>query len=1325
MPTSELFLKDVIDIKEDVHAGDFKVELSKGFSETDARVAEYVVTEQLQGAFRKALGLVAAAVRTGDSHAAYLHGSFGAGKSHFLSVLHAVLNNHPGTRSSDKPRLLEVVAEHDEWLRRSRFLMVPYHLVGSADLDSALLGGYVHTVRRLHPDQAPPAVYRADALLADARRQREFLADDAKFLRWLGEGAAALAPGGAAPVAADPDDLEPLDGGAGLPATGAWSGADFDRAFGATAVDDPYREKLVSALLAGPMASYAQGVRGESGAFVPLENGLKVISRHAKSLGYSGVVLFLDELVLWLQAHMGDQDFVRDQVQRLVKLIESADSGRPVPIISFISRQRDLSQLIGSDVAGADVQNLEQQIDYLAERLDVVDLEDSNLVEIIKHRVLSPKPGMEQARDDAFKAVESSKDEVRQILLDAQGRTEAGWDDFRELYPLSPALLNVLVDLSGALQRERTGLKLVQELLRRNRDTLRLGELIPLGDLWDVIAERTGAAFTPKLRRESEIAHRFHGRVREKLLEKYQSPEDKRFRTDERLVKTLLLASLAPNVPALTRLTGGRLAALNHGTIRTRVGDAGSLAAKRLRELQVEFDGELRSEGDSSDPVFHLHLSDLDVEPLLEEVQGVADQLGYRRQWIKDRLWSALGIRDTQAFVCEREIVWRGTKRTAEFVFGNVRDPHLPDEEFQPQLPGNIRFVFDYPFDEGDRSPMDDVQRVDRLKRAGRQWPTLVWLPDFFSEQTGRQLGRLMKINYLLERDRLEDHTATRPADERVQIRNQLKASRDALTDRLTEALLQLYGINRAEPGTTGARVPDGQHLVSLLPGFTRTRPEPAVGFEANLLLLADGMFTARYPKHPDFDPRLTRKAVTPRELRTTLEWITRAMEDGSRRVVIDQHHLPVVRKIVHGLGLGEVHDGPLTLSADWRLRINKKAAETPDAGTDLAVETIREWIADLGYDGLDRNVANLVIAAYALLDDRTWVYQTSPLPRAPELERIGPGYGLRAVRLPDEETFAAALRRSGAVFGVSVSPVLFARNVARLGSRVREVAEEYRTALGEARTLLQQHAVRLGLDGPAGAGAPRLRSMKAAADLVARLLRTGDPADFVRELASASYETADDEIGAALKSAPEVLGALRSTDWSLLDTVRELAEREDGLGDRAARLLDTVCRTAGAHERTEPLAPVLGGLQDGAVALMRDAARLAQAARPVAPPPDGPRPTAEDVRLTLHGNPPVPGPHLPPPADPRTAVALDRPGPAAVPAQQRGAAAAHVVEPTRLEASLAAAMTEVSEEIRTFLAANPGARVRVSWQADPPGADQGGTGQGGAERNGTDGTER
>uniref|UniRef100_A0AAU2JUN2 PglY protein n=1 Tax=Streptomyces sp. NBC_00049 TaxID=2903617 RepID=A0AAU2JUN2_9ACTN len=1305
---SELFLKDVIDIKEDVHAGDFKIELSQGFSETDARVSEYVVTEQLQGAFRHALSIVSNAVRTGNSHAAYLHGSFGAGKSHFLSVLHAVLNNHEAVKT--KPRLMEVVAPHRGWLDRSKFLMVPYHLVGSTDLDSALLGGYVHTVRELHPDESLPPVYRADALLADAQTQREFLGDDAKFLQWLGKGAAALGATDAAPAEADPDDIPAFDAGDGAaPAGGGWTGSDFDRALSATAVDDPDRMKLVSALLAGPMSSYAQGVRGEAGAFVPLENGLKIISEHAQSLGYTGVVLFLDELVLWLQANMGRHDFVRSQVQQLVKLIESGDSGRPVPIVSFISRQRDLSQLIGTDVAGADVENLEQQIEYLAERFDVVDLEDSNLVEIIKHRVLAPKPGMESVRDDAFKIVESSNDEVRQVLLDAQGRTEATWDDFRELYPLSPALLNVLVDLSGALQRERTGLKLVQELLRRRREDLKLGELIPLGDLYDVIADRTGAAFTPKLRRESEIAHRFHQRVRDTLLEKYKSKDDKRFKTDDRLVKTLLLAALAPHVPALTRLTGGRLAALNHGEIRTRVGDAGSVAVKRLRDLQVDYDGELRSEGDSGDPVFHLHLSDLDVEPLLEEVQGVADQLGYRRQWIKDQLWRALGIQDTQAFVCERDVVWRGTKRTVEFVFGNVRDRHLPDEEFSPEQRAHIRFIFDYPFDDGEHGPNDDLDRVDKLLRAGRNEPVLVWVPDFFSEQTGRQLGRLLKINYLLERDRLEDHTATRPAEERIQIRNQLKASRDSLTERLTEALLQLYGINKAEPGVVGAQVHEGQHLVALQRGFERTKPEPAVGFEQNLFVLADEMYAARYPKHPEFDPLGKREAITLGDLKITLEWITRAMADGSRRVVVDSHHIKRVRKIVHGLRLGEVHDGPLNVSNDWRLRINKRAAETQDPSDDLAVETIRGWIEDMGYEGLDRNVANLLIATYALLDDRTWIYQTSTLPKAPDLDKIGAGYGLRAVVLPDEETFDTALRRAAVIFGKQVPPVLFARNVAQLAAQIREVAEGHSKAVADARDLLQRHAGRLGLAGPGGAEAPRMQSLKAAADLIARVARPGsDPTLVLQDLARATYTVADEEIGAALKQAPAVRDALADGEWPpLLDTVHELATRDDSVGDRARALMTNVQQTANRHETVdEPLAPVLGGIQSSAMLLMREATRLAQAAQPAMPQPpvtmqqSQAGPTAQDVRLTVHGNPSVP-------ALEQQRGAQQTDVPIAGPVQPVGTrkpaehltGASYLVEPTRLEASLAATVADLSADLRTYLADHPGAQVQVSWR--------------------------
>ncbi|MDT6984875.1 hypothetical protein ACFSUJ_21045 [Streptomyces lusitanus] len=71
--------RDVFDIEEDVYAGDFKVELSQGFSGRSAgRVKEYVVTPQLQEQCGKALKLIRGAVRKNSSYAAYLHESFGA-----------------------------------------------------------------------------------------------------------------------------------------------------------------------------------------------------------------------------------------------------------------------------------------------------------------------------------------------------------------------------------------------------------------------------------------------------------------------------------------------------------------------------------------------------------------------------------------------------------------------------------------------------------------------------------------------------------------------------------------------------------------------------------------------------------------------------------------------------------------------------------------------------------------------------------------------------------------------------------------------------------------------------------------------------------------------------------------------------------------------------------------------------------------------------------------------------------------------------------------------------------------------------------------------
>ncbi|RZT87173.1 hypothetical protein EV383_4082 [Pseudonocardia sediminis] len=1233
---TDTFLRDVLDLPDSVHAGDYKIELTGGFTEeqTAARVREYVVTPQLATAFDDALGLVSAGARSGNSHAAYLHGSFGSGKSHFLTVLHAILNNDEVARG--KPSLQPTIAKHDDWLRGKRFLMVPYHLIGAADLDSALLGGYVATVADLHPDAPPPAVYRSDAMLDDARRMRATLGEDG-FIRLLGDTAA---------TDDEDDDLDVIGEAEG----GGWTSSALDAAFAAPP-GDLRRRALESALLGGPLTAYARGVRGDAAAFLPLEDGLAVMTDHAKKLGYQGVVLFLDELILWLQAHMTNREFVDTQVSKLVKLIESGVAGRSIPIVSFISRQRDLSQLVGEDVTGADVKNLEAQVGYLAERFSVVSLEDSNLPAIVRERVLKPRPGKEHLLDEAFAGIESTRAGDRDVLLDATGVTEASWDDFKRVYPLSPALLNVLVVLAGALQRERTGLKLLQEMLHRRRDDMRVGQLIPIGDLWDVLTDGAGAAFSSTLRKEADAGKRFHDRVRAHLLGLYKSEDDPRYVAADRFVKTMLLASLAREVPALNRLTGARLAALNLGSIKSRTVEPGQVVVNRLRELQAEF-GELRSEGDK-DPVFALHLSDLDVEPILDAV-GEIDNVGARRIWIKDRLWSALGVPDQQSFVSEREHVWRGTRRTVEFVFGNVRDAvDMPEAQFRPSVDGRVRFAFDYPFDEHDFYPSSDIQRVDALRRTGVEGATLVWIPHFLTDQRSAQLGRLIKINFLLDKNRLDEYAAHLSSDDRIRVRVQLQAQRDNLTSQLSAALDQAYGIAKADTTSVRTDLDDGVvSTLTLLPGH-QARLAGGASMLQNVETLADGLFATLYPQHPDFDTAGKRKPITTGELRTVLRWITEAMSTGDRRTEVASKDLQLVRRVVHGLKLGEVTDGPLYLHVDWKQRIEQHAAAKGVTG-DFAVDEMRGWIAELAGPGLDRPVANLVVATYALLADRAWVHHGTPTSEAPDLDRMGAGDALRAQELPDAEEFARARNRAADLFGVTVPEPLFARNVQQLAVKVRARIVELEGDVVAVWQILGKHTADLGID----ADARRVTSARAAADLLAALSGNKDATAFVRALATIDGDGPSDPVlGAAIVSSPSVKRALDGMQWQLLRSALNLRNHAK-VGERAQRLADRLASVTAVDQFEVDLAAVLDGSEAEVIEIVSGATDD--------PPPPPPLPDPP--------NPPPPGP------DPDTGGG----GPPLRSGHKQAVAA-----------EIGTFLDELRDEIRQ----HPGARYEVTWR--------------------------
>ncbi len=91
--------------------------------------------------------------------------------------------------------------------------------------------------------------------------------------------------------------------------------------------------------------SYSVQAEGQREAYLSMDKGLCVISQHARDLGYHALLLFLDELILWLATRSVDLDFVKREAAKLTNLVEAQTPDRPIPIVSFVARQRDLRKL--------------------------------------------------------------------------------------------------------------------------------------------------------------------------------------------------------------------------------------------------------------------------------------------------------------------------------------------------------------------------------------------------------------------------------------------------------------------------------------------------------------------------------------------------------------------------------------------------------------------------------------------------------------------------------------------------------------------------------------------------------------------------------------------------------------------------------------------------------------------------------------------------------------------------------------------------------------------------------------------------------------------
>ncbi|MFN5626947.1 MAG: phage resistance protein, partial [Planctomyces sp.] len=221
------------------------------------------------------------------------------------------------------------------------------------------------------------------------------------------------------------------------------------------------------------------------------------------------------------------------------------------------------------------------------------------------------------------------KDSVMTILLTQEGDRRM----FRRVYPFSPALVQTLIAVSSVLQRERTALKVMMQLLVDHREHLRVDDVIPVGDLFDVVAHGD-EAFSPDMAIHFDNAKRLYHQKLLPVLERengvrleelnqldWHDARRVKFRNDDRLVKTLLLSALVPEVESLRGLNAEKLAALNHGTIRTPVpGREANEVVRRVRNWVGAGVGEIQI-GSQSNPAISVQLSGVDTDRIIEQAR--------------------------------------------------------------------------------------------------------------------------------------------------------------------------------------------------------------------------------------------------------------------------------------------------------------------------------------------------------------------------------------------------------------------------------------------------------------------------------------------------------------------------------------------------------------------------------------------------------------------------------------------------------------------------------------------------------------------------------
>jgi len=500
----------------------------------------------------------------------------------------------------------------------------------------------------------------------------------------------------------------------------------------------------------------------------------------------------------------------------------------------------------------------------------------------------------------------------------------------------------------------------------------------------------------------------------------------------------------------------------------------------------------------------------------------------------------------------------------------------------------------------------------------------------------------LVRLDHLLNRNRFDSHAQHLSADDRQRARGVLKSRYDALLTKTRALIRMAYGLAKREESDVSDY---SDWLRTLWPGLTPT--------------LAFGV--ARSDRVP-------------------------------------------MRRLAPALRLGIMHEVRFELGREWVDHFTRKAAQAAAGGSgssggpsgsggatgELRVADLLTWIDEPKPRGLDSPVAALIVAAFAEQTDRAWYRYGGILPAPPELTAGIKDMTLREQPLPSPEDWAGACQRAQVLFGVQPPSLRRGRLIRTFADELVKKAREHVTATRDLVTALEEHAADLGLSPrtgaavePDGATTGRLRTARAAHDLVAALDSAKAGTEVVTRLAHADLAGPAERLARSISRAEAVASAVRSAPWG--EMFGMIATLPEPYQTEAQEILGRI-RTAGAAEElTTPLAGVLANARAEATQLMRRAVSAPpvdpRASDPTPPPPTTSPPTTSP-----------PGTH--PPGTPLTGqppVATNRNG-ATGPGQGTSPPALRQwrVRPAELDRAFAA--------VREYVGDQPG-EVEIIWR--------------------------